>query len=756
MANAERGRAGGTPVVTASVCAFGIIATQVAGKAARDALFLTEFDISALPLILMASALISIGAVLLTARSLTLYGPTRVVPPLFFASGLMLVAEWAFAMSNARAASVLVYLHVAIIGSLLISGFWSIVNETFDPRSARHSIGRIVGGATVGGLFGGVLADQVGARWGVLFVLPLIGALHIMCAALLLGFRSAAGVHEHAKRGGAARERDIESGFRVLRRVGYLRNLALIVLLGNAAATVIDYLFKARATQSYEGGAELVRFFAVFYTVVSIATLAVQAGMTRPLLERIGIANLVAVRPAMMTLGGLAALPVLGLPGLGILRGLEAVAQSSLFRSGYELLFTPVVPKDKRSTKTIIDVGADRIGDVLGAALIRAVIVLPIVVADHVLVLMAVGLSAAGFWVARALRRGYVRALEASLLDRANVLDIQYDPALRTTMMESFAGIDLSLSTGNISLSELRSSSVISPPSAPREDAIEKEPPARLGATLDPEIASLVALRSGQPKRVHAELRQGRALTPALAAQVISLLAWDEVTGWASRALAKAAPFITGQLVDRLLDPNEDFAIRRRIPRILGTCATTRSQAGLMAALSDRRFEVRFQAGRALARIHQQAPSLAPSPSDVYAAVVSETRVDKALWHEQRLIDEPAGNESLEIDDALRLRTTRSMEHVFTLLSLVLPRAPLQIAFKGLLTSDTLLRGTSLEYLESVLPRDIWASLLPFLDDTRPAKPETRTSEAVLEDLLRSNQSIELNLEELRRKVQSE
>lgn len=756
MANAERGRAAGTPVVTASVCAFGIIATQVAGKAARDALFLTEFDISALPLILMASALISIGAVLLTARSLTLYGPTRVVPPLFLASGVMLVAEWIFAMSNARAASVLVYLHVAIIGSLLISGFWSIVNETFDPRSARHSIGRIVGGATVGGLFGGVLADQVGARWGVLFVLPLIGALHLMCAALLLGFRSAAGGHEHAKRGGAARERDIESGFRVLRRVSYLRNLALIVLLGNAAATVIDYLFKARATQSYEGGAELVRFFAVFYTVVSIATLAVQAGMTRPLLERIGIANLVAVRPAMMTLGGLAALPVLGLPGLGILRGLEAVAQSSLFRSGYELLFTPVVPKDKRSTKTIIDVGADRMGDVLGAALIRAVIVLPMVVADHVLVLIAVVLSAAGFWVARALRRGYVRALEASLLDRANVLDIQYDPVLRTTMMESFAGIDLSLSTGNISLSELRSSSVVSRPSAPREDAIEMEPPPRMGVALDPEIASLVALRSGQPKRVHAELRQGRALTPALAAQVISLLAWDEVTGWASRALAKAAPFITGQLVDRLLDPNEDFAIRRRIPRILGTCATARAQAGLMAALSDRRFEVRFQSGRALARIHQQAPSLAPSASDVYAAVVSETRVDKALWHEQRLIDEPAGNESLEIDDALRLRTTRSMEHVFTLLSLVLPRAPLQIAFKGLLTSDTLLRGTSLEYLESVLPRDIWASLLPFLDDTRPAKPETRTNEAVLEDLLRSNQSIELNLEELRRKVQSE
>ncbi len=93
------------------------------------------------------------------------------------------------------------------------------------------------------------------------------------------------------------------------------------------------------------------------------------------------------------------------------------------------------------------------------------------------------------------------------------------------------------------------------------------------------------------------------------------------------------------------------------------------------------------------------------------------------------------------------------MEHVFTLLSLVLPRAPLQIAFKGLLTSDTVLRGTSLEYLESVLPKEIWGSLNPLLDDTRATAAAARPREEVLEELLRSNQSIELNLEEIRKRV---
>jgi hypothetical protein len=149
MANQRRASAAAPSVVVASACAFAIIATQVAGKAARDALFLSNFDISALPLVLMASALLSIVVVLFTVRGITLLGPARMIPPFFLASGILLVAEWAFATRNPQVGAVLVYFHVAVIGSILISGFWSIINEAFDPRSAKQGIGRIVGGATV-------------------------------------------------------------------------------------------------------------------------------------------------------------------------------------------------------------------------------------------------------------------------------------------------------------------------------------------------------------------------------------------------------------------------------------------------------------------------------------------------------------------------------------------------------------------------------------------------------------------------------
>ena len=38
------------------------------------------------------------------------------------------------------------------------------------------------------------------------------------------------------------------------------------------------------------------------------------------------------------------------------------------YRSAYELFYTAVAPADKRAIKSLIDVGADRAGDAVGAA----------------------------------------------------------------------------------------------------------------------------------------------------------------------------------------------------------------------------------------------------------------------------------------------------------------------------------------------------------------------------------------------------
>ena len=74
------------------------------------------------------------------------------------------------------------------------------------------------------------------------------------------------------------------------------------------------------------------------------------------------------------------------------------------------------------------------------------------------------------------------------------------------------------------------------------------------------------------------------------------------------------------------------------------------------------------------------------------------------------------------VDEFVRDRAGESLAHVFTLLSLVLPREPLQIAFRSLHTDDQNLQGTALEYLEGVLPAPIRERLWPFLEDAAPSR----------------------------------
>ena len=77
---------------------------------------------------------------------------------------------------------------------------------------------------------------------------------------------------------------------------------------------------------------------------------------------------------------------------------------------------------------------------------------------------------------------------------------------------------------------------------------------------------------------------------------------------------------------------------------------------------------------------------------------------------------------------------------------------PQLIAFRALHTDNQSLRGTALEYLDSVLPHEIRDRLWPFLEDRHVSPRTGRPHEETLAELLRSNDSIMINLEQLKKR----
>ena len=350
----------------AVISAGAMIAFQVGGKATRDALFLSNFPVTALPGMLIASAAFAILAVLLVSRLMSANGPAAIIPFAFGISSILLIAEWLVFSAAPRVVAVLLYLHMAAFGAILVSGFWSIIAELFDPRSAKARIGRIAAGGTLGGLLGGVIAERTGAIFSVSSMLPVLAALHFICAVLDHRLRATRTITHP--------QPPARSGFQVLKEVAYVKQLALLVLLGTIAETLLDFVLKSHASSAFSESQRLMRFFAFFYTGISLATFLVQAAFSRYSLQQFGLTGTMSTMPFMVALGGLGSLIWPGLFSIGIARGTQSILRSSLFRSGYELMYAPVPRDEKRAAKTIVDVGFDRLGDAFGGGIIRVVL----------------------------------------------------------------------------------------------------------------------------------------------------------------------------------------------------------------------------------------------------------------------------------------------------------------------------------------------------------------------------------------------
>jgi hypothetical protein len=719
------------------LCAAAVTAQFIAGKATRDALYLASLDVTSLPAMVMATAVVSIGLVALTSKGLRQVSPAVFVPTAFVVSAAMLLLEWLLVPWAPRAAAILVYLQVSGVGPLLGSGFWLIATERFDPHTAKKRFGQIAGAGTLGGLVGGFVAERVGITFGVAAMLPVLAVANLYCAWVIRRLAVSYARMTAARVADVAPDLAPESprpGLRVLHDAPYLRNLAALVLLGTLGAELLDYLFKAQAVAAFGAGEGLIRFFAFYYAATSLLTFVLQTSSARYSLEKLGLAVTTGTPSLAVLAGGVASLVAPGLPSLVAARGAESVFRGALFRSAYELFYTPMPPAERRAAKSLIDVGVDRFGDALGGGVIQLVLVL-LAPASQQGAILAVAIGSAGIalLLARQLNRGYIHTLERSLLNRALELDFSdvEDLTTRTVMMRTIRGRTVSVPT-----------SAMTP--------VSREP-----SSLDPEIAEILALRSRDKTRIVAVLRHDEGMPATLVPHVIPLLAWDPVAEDAVFALRKVAEERIGELIDALIDPNQPFAVRRRLARVFSVCVSQRASDGLILGLDDQRFEVRFQCGRSLAAIVSKNPRVRIPEQAIYDVVLREVAVGRPVWESHRLLDamdDPEGGPTF-VDKFIRDRASQGLTHVFTLLSLVQPAEPLQIAYRGLLTGDENLRGTALEYLEGTLPPAIRARLWPFLEDRRAANRAVRPRDEILRDLLRSHPSIQLRLEEVRQEA---
>ena len=700
-------------LVVAPLTAAALIAQQVAANAVRDALFLTWYQVTSLPYFMGAAAILAIPAAESSGRLLTRFGPARVVPCILGVSAILFLVEWNLVGEHPRVASALVYGHVSVLGAIGISAFWSLLNERFDPHSAKALMARVAAAAAFGGLAGGVGAERVTAlmsRHALFILLGLSGGVCV-AGALFIG----GGMPPRRARAGVQEQR--QSGWVEIRRVPLLRDLALVVALAAALAAMTDYLLKAEVVSWLGKGESLVRFFGLFYAGTGLAAFLLQALLGRAILARVGLGGSVASHPLLVGAAGLLGF-IAPAPWRAVLpRGLDVTLRASIFRAGYELFYTPLAEASKRAAKSTVDVSADCLGKGAGAALIVLLTRLdPLYtfVAVNIATVLAAGVE---FTVARRLRARYVSALEGGLKRHGDDLQ-QATPRVDFTVAASMVGLD------GASIRRALDELAVTKGEAPPDDPI---------------VAAIASLRSGDLSRIQHVLRAPPS-DPLLVGALVPLLANRDILKQVVKALTAHGARATGQLVDALLDPATPDSVRRRLPFVLKSCASSLARDGLVQALGSSppgsegpgatlSFEVRLRCGRALVALTGAHPELAVSPQAIFATVERELT---------------GGSD----DAALR-------EHVFNLLALVQEREPINIAALAFDSDDMYLRGTALEYLETVLPPGIFAALVPRLSAVPAAVLHQRGTAVVRAELLEAAATIRVSRQQFLRELSS-
>ncbi|MDB5218561.1 MAG: putative rane protein [Myxococcaceae bacterium] len=753
----ERGAPAGDPlrsaVWSAAVASASLVAQHVAGKATRDTLFLSHFGLELLPAAMIGAALVSSVAVVGISRALGKYGPARIVPVMFGSSAALFLLEWWLSLHSERAAAVAVYMHTAIYGSAAVSAFWSLVNERFDPHSAKKIVGRIASGGTIGGVVGGVVVWRASSHLSVPMMLALLAGINVF--GLWGALRTVGSARDGVLVAGSGKTEEplAGGGWKIVRETPYLRDLALLVLAGAIIQALLDWLLSAHATHEYGKGPALLGFFALFNMIVGVLSFIAQTGLSRPMLEWRGLAGTVKAQPITVALCAVLALVTPHLWSVVLLRGGEAVTRNSLYRSAYELFYTPLPTAKKRATKTIIDVGVDRVGTTIGSVALLAIVHLGPDLATRAVLIGAIAMAALSWVVASRLHDGYVAALASSLKSGAVALgdDELADLTTRRTLAETTALLDRQQLLARIEQFQKtkegktkdkdEKTTTAAPATlagaAPAGAPNDAPAASALDVAADPVATRAAALRTGDAARIKAAL--STPLLPALTAFVIPLLADDAVVRDAVRALRKVAAKSTGQLLDALLDPDVDPRVRRRIPRVLKMCRTQRAANGLLMALRDPLFEVRVQVALGLKQMQDES-HVTLQEEEVFDSVVHELTTGRAGWKRGAAHDS-AGDDAG--DGAGEDAMMRGLAHVFTVLGLVLEREPLSIAYRALRSADPGLRGTAFEYVEVVLPTRVRDVLVPLLGDVKPAaRTRERGSKELADELLRSSASL--------------
>ncbi|HJU43190.1 MAG TPA: Npt1/Npt2 family nucleotide transporter [Vicinamibacterales bacterium] len=363
-------------------------------------------------------------------------------------AGLLVLFWFLFTFVGRDWVAVAFYVMSLILSILLISQFWTLANDVYDPRQAKRIFGFIGGGASLGGATGAgltaFLVQALGSRTMILISAVVMG----ICLAIVMAIirrEKTAGTSDASKTG---EEEGVSGGeaLRLLRSSRHLQIISLVIGFGAVVSNLAEQqvLMATAEFKGPENADAIAAFLGQLIVYLSLIGFVIQVTLTSRIHRVLGIGFALLMLPVSM--GGAAVLVLLNralwAPSVG--RIVDTSIRYTIDKTSREVLFLPLPLELKYRAKPFIDVTMDRFAKGVGAVLILFAIKDWGLGLDwQQLSYVSLGLVAVWVLTALAAKREYMksfrRSIEQQVVAPAELRFNNPDPASVETLVSELA-----------------------------------------------------------------------------------------------------------------------------------------------------------------------------------------------------------------------------------------------------------------------------------------------------------------------------
>ena len=340
---------------------FALIASHALLETARDALFLAKIPATRLPWVFLAIAGLSVGTVKLHGLISHGRSPRRVLTAVTLFAALITLGFFGLERGLGALGLYALYVWSGLLATFLLVQFWDLVGTRFTITQAKRLYGFIGAGGVIGAIAGSGAASLL-SRVVAAESLVLCAALGFVVAGLLSllfseGTRVAPGVDTPAR---------LRDSVGAVARDPYARRLVAALFVATVCLTLSDFVFKSTIAELVPK-AQLGAVLGAVYFGVNVLSLFAQLWLVGWVLKRVSLGAALGVLPILLVFSGLGVAVSAGLAAVIALKAADGSLRYSLHRTTAELLCMPLGDEGRQRVKTMVDLVAQRGGQVLAS-----------------------------------------------------------------------------------------------------------------------------------------------------------------------------------------------------------------------------------------------------------------------------------------------------------------------------------------------------------------------------------------------------